>query len=113
MPAGSLGEHPFVVCVGHEMEPFRIRRAAFPCDTNYLGEPRPVIRAEFRTTAGVAGQVLDRVILDTGADTKPMCWLLMNAVVRRHVPVRPTPFPHLQYTKSNGPQTPTTRTAGR
>src|SRR5947209_20171228 len=29
------GKHPFVICVGHEDEPSRIRRAAFPYDRGH------------------------------------------------------------------------------
>lgn len=37
--AETSGRHPFVTCVGREDEPGRIRRAAFPCDASYPGEP--------------------------------------------------------------------------
>jgi hypothetical protein len=33
--AEATGKHPFFVCVGKEDEPCRIRRVAFPYDTNY------------------------------------------------------------------------------
>src|SRR5204862_126346 len=36
--AVGTGKHPFFTCVGREGEPFRVRRAAFPYDTNYPGE---------------------------------------------------------------------------
>jgi hypothetical protein len=39
--ARRLEPHAFVVCVGHEKEPFRIRRAAFPYDVGYFGERLP------------------------------------------------------------------------
>ena len=41
-------QHPFVICVGHENEPNRVRRVSFPYDTRYPNEALPVIRAEFR-----------------------------------------------------------------
>ena len=37
--AESTGLHPFFLCVGREEERCRIRRTAFPYDTNYLGKP--------------------------------------------------------------------------
>lgn len=67
--AKEAAEHPFVTCVGHEGESFRMRRVEFPYDTTYPGEPLPVIRAEFRKRCGTSGVVFDQVIADTGADT--------------------------------------------
>lgn len=66
--------HPFVICVGHEDQPYRMRRATFPYDTGYAGEPLPVIRAEFRRYSGIPGMVLGQVITDTGADTSALPW---------------------------------------
>lgn len=64
------GQHPFVIRVGHESEPwYRIRRARFPYDATYPGTALPVVSVEFRPTSGSPGVVLDRVIPDTGADT--------------------------------------------
>ena len=37
--AEATGLHPFFICVGREEEPCRIRRAAFPYDSGYLGGP--------------------------------------------------------------------------
>jgi hypothetical protein len=37
--AQSTGKHPFIICVGMEEEPCRIRRTAFPYNTSYPGEP--------------------------------------------------------------------------
>lgn len=68
--AHQVAEHPFVTCVGREKEPYRMRRANFAYDTNYPGEPLPVIR-RFR---GVPGLILDQVIADTGADTSALPW---------------------------------------
>lgn len=68
------GRHPFVICVGHEEEPCRVRRATFPYDTGYRGEALPLIRLEFRHTSGARGAVLDRVIPDTGADASVLPW---------------------------------------
>jgi hypothetical protein len=36
--AHKVAEHPYVICVGREDEPYRIRRATFPYDLNYPGE---------------------------------------------------------------------------
>ncbi|MBX9581076.1 MAG: hypothetical protein K2X87_12275 [Gemmataceae bacterium] len=72
--AEATGLHPFVICVGREDEPARIRRATFPYDTAYPGEALPVMPVEFRAAAGVPGTVLDRVIPDTGADSTVLPW---------------------------------------
>jgi hypothetical protein len=70
-----LAQHPFVVRVGHEGEPwYRIRRASFGYDTAYPSGALPVVSAEFRSTSGSLGVVLDRVIPDTGADTTTLPW---------------------------------------
>jgi hypothetical protein len=50
--AQATGRHPFVTCVGREDEPTRMRRASFPYDTSYPGEPLPVLSVEFRTASG-------------------------------------------------------------
>lgn len=57
--AEASGRHPFVTCVGREEEPCRMRRASFPYDGTYPGEPLPMLAVEFRTTSGVTGVVLD------------------------------------------------------
>jgi hypothetical protein len=72
--AESTGLHPFFICVGREEEPCRIRRGTFPYDTGYAGEALPVLAVEFRESSGAAGQVLDRVIPDTGADASVLPW---------------------------------------
>ena len=72
--AHQAAQHPYVICVGREEEPYRMRRANFAYDTGYPGEALPVIRAEFRRFSGVAGLVLDQVIPDTGADTSALPW---------------------------------------
>lgn len=72
--AQESGEHPFVTCVGHENEPSRMRRASFSYDMTYPGESLPVMAAEFRKQAGSPGVVLDRVIVDTGADASALPW---------------------------------------
>ena len=72
--AHQAAEHPYVICVGRENEPYRMRRANFAYDTSYPGEALPVIRVEFRRVSGVAGLVLDAVIADTGADTSALPW---------------------------------------
>jgi predicted aspartyl protease len=68
-------QHPFVVRVGHENEPwYRIRRSSFAYDAGYGSGALPVVSAEFRIAAGASGVVLDRVIPDTGADTTILPW---------------------------------------
>src|SRR5207244_9390580 len=39
--AQQSGRHPFVICVGKEEEPSRIRRSSFPYDTSYPIEALP------------------------------------------------------------------------
>lgn len=72
--AEASGRHPFVVCVGREDEPSRIRRASFAYDASYPGEPLPLLSVEFRSAEGSAGVVLDRVVADTGADASVLPW---------------------------------------
>jgi len=72
--AQKTGLHPHVTCVGHEFEPDRIRRATFPYDVNYPRDPLPLIEIEFRSSSGVPGVLLDRVIPDTGADSSTLPW---------------------------------------
>ncbi|MBI4489726.1 MAG: hypothetical protein HY694_11625 [Deltaproteobacteria bacterium] len=72
--AQESGAHPFVTCVGHEHEPSRMRRTSFSYDITYPGEPLPVMTAEFRKQVGSQGIVLDRVIVDTGADASALPW---------------------------------------
>ena len=64
--AEGTGLHPFLICVGEEDQPCRVRRAAFQYDSGYRGEPLPLVSVEFRKVKGLAGVVLDRVIPDTG-----------------------------------------------
>ncbi len=72
--AEASGQHPFLICVGKEEQPCRIRRTAFPYDTSYPGEALPLISVEFRLASGLPGIVLDRVIPDTGADASVLPW---------------------------------------
>jgi hypothetical protein len=72
--AEASGRHPFLICVGHEDEPSRIRRVSFPYDAAYPGEALPVIQVEFKRASGSAGIILDRVIPDTGADATVLPW---------------------------------------
>jgi len=72
--AQQSGRHPFVICVGREEEPCRIRRSTFPYDPGYPGEALPLIHVEFRQAGGSPGVVLDRVIPDTGADASVLPW---------------------------------------
>ena len=56
-------QHPFVVRVGCEDEPwYRIRRVSFTYDQAYPSGALPVVAAEFRAASGAAGVLLDRVI---------------------------------------------------
>ena len=72
--AEGTGLHPFLICVGEEDQPCRVRRAAFPYDSGYRGEPLPLVSVEFRKSKGSTGVVLDRVIPDTGADASVLPW---------------------------------------
>ncbi len=72
--AEASGQHPFLICVGKEDQPCRIRRVAFPYDASYAGEALPLISVEFRLASGLPGVVLDRVIPDTGADASILPW---------------------------------------
>jgi hypothetical protein len=72
--AEGTGLHPFVICVGREEQPCRIRRASFPYDTAYPGEALPLMQVEFRQSSGAPGVALDRVIPDTGADASVLPW---------------------------------------
>jgi hypothetical protein len=68
-------QHPFVVRVGYEDEPwYHIRRVSFSYDTSYPSTALPVLSAEFRSASGNTGILLDRVIADTGADTTTLPW---------------------------------------
>jgi hypothetical protein len=67
--------HPFVIRVGHEDEPwYHIRRNSFAYDVSYPPTALPVLSAEFRSTSGAPGSLMDRVIPDTGADTTTLPW---------------------------------------
>ncbi|HEY2909004.1 MAG TPA: hypothetical protein VGI99_02100 [Gemmataceae bacterium] len=72
--ARKIASHPFMTCVGREEIGLRMRRASFPYDKSYPGEPLPIIRAEFSKTQGSPGIALDSVILDTGSDTSALPW---------------------------------------
>lgn len=72
--AEATGMHPFLICVGREDLPCRIRRATFAYDVNYPGEALPVFNVEFRRNSGTLGTVFDRVIPDTGADASVLPW---------------------------------------
>ena len=72
--AEASGRHPFVICVGRENEPCRIRRVTTLYDTNYPIEALPLIGVEFQLASGAPGVVLDRVIPDTGADACVLPW---------------------------------------
>jgi hypothetical protein len=70
----ATGLHPYFTCVGHEHEPDRVRRAAFPYDSTYPGEALPVVSLEFRTDPANPGAILDCVIPDTGSDVSVLPW---------------------------------------
>ena len=72
--AEATGLRPFLICVGKEEQPCRIRLASFEYDTAYAGEPLPTITVEFRQSSGLPGVVLDRIIPDTGADASVLPW---------------------------------------
>jgi predicted aspartyl protease len=72
--AEASGRSPFVTCVGREEEPCRVRRVSFGYDSAYPGEPLPTLALEFRPVSGSPGVVLDRVIVDTGADASVLPW---------------------------------------
>ncbi len=74
MTGQASGKHPFIIRVGHEDEPSRIRRISFPYDKGYGGEAMPVLEVEYRATSGAAGVVLNQVIPDTGSDTSLIPW---------------------------------------
>lgn len=70
----TTGMHPYVTCVGRELEPNRMRRSTYSFDRAYPGEPLPVLPVEFRRTPGNSGVSLDHVIPDTGADASALPW---------------------------------------
>jgi len=72
--AQQSGRHPFLICVGKEEEPCRIRRCVFNYDTTYPGESLPLMSVEFCQASGSQGELLDRVIPDTGADASVLPW---------------------------------------
>jgi hypothetical protein len=72
--AQQSGRHPFVICVGKESEPSRVRRCLFPYDTSYPTEALPLPNVEFRQASGASGVLLDQVIPDTGADASVLPW---------------------------------------
>lgn len=72
--AEESGRYPFLICVGKEEEPCRIRRVSSPYDPGYPGEALPLISVEFRQAGGSPGVMLDRVIPDTGADASVLPW---------------------------------------
>lgn len=72
--AEASGQSPFVVCVGREDEPTRMRRASFAYDASYAGEALPILELEFRSASGSPGLLLDRIIADTGADASALPW---------------------------------------
>ena len=78
--AEASGRHPFFICVVREEEPCRIRRATFPHDTTYSGEPLPLISIEFRLASGSLEVMRDRVIPDTGRTRVSYHGLIVNCL---------------------------------
>jgi len=78
--AETSGLHPFVICVGREQEPSRIRRTNFAYDIAYPGEALPQLVVEFRPLHGVSSKFLDCVIPDTGADATVLPWADCQAI---------------------------------
>jgi hypothetical protein len=72
--AEASGQHPFIIRVGNEEEPCRIRRVEFPYDSTYPNEPMPLIDVEFRVASGQPGVFLEQVIPDTGGDATVLPW---------------------------------------
>jgi hypothetical protein len=72
--AKERAQHPFMICVGREDEPDRIRRSSFTFDSAHLPEPLPVMHVEFRRVQGQTGVPLDQVIPDTGSDASILPW---------------------------------------
>jgi hypothetical protein len=60
---GVVQRHPFVICVGREDEPYRIRRATFAYDPTYPGQPFPCqLLADFAGRERILGRdVLNRL----------------------------------------------------
>jgi predicted aspartyl protease len=74
LQSAQQAQHPFVICVGRENEPIRMRRVSFAYDSGYPGEALPVISLEYRCVRGGPGLILDQVIMDTGADASALPW---------------------------------------
>lgn len=72
--ARQSGLHPFVIRVGAESEPCRMRLATFAYDASYPNEPLPRIDAEFRPDGAASGAMMVGVIPDTGADASALPW---------------------------------------
>jgi hypothetical protein len=72
--AKERAQHPFMICVGREDEPDRIRRCSFAYDSAHLPEPLPVMDVEFRSVKGQAGVPMDQDIPDTGSDASILPW---------------------------------------
>ena len=72
--AKEHAQHPFMICVGREDEPDRIRRVTFAYDSSHKPEPMPVLNVEFRPVKGQAGVPMNQVIADTGSDASILPW---------------------------------------
>ena len=54
---GVMERYPFVICVGREDQPYRVRRATFAYDPTYPGQALLLRSAEFRSVSGSAGSI--------------------------------------------------------
>ena len=57
--AEASGLHPFLICVGKEEQPCRIRRTSFPYDATYAGEALPLISVTSGRGADASGWPLN------------------------------------------------------
>jgi hypothetical protein len=70
--AMRAARHPFVICVGYEDQPFRMRRSCFAYDTGYSPEALPLVSAEFRLASTCRGWFLTESS-PTRVRTQPRC----------------------------------------
>lgn len=72
--AQKSGAHPFVICVGRESEPCRMRRASFRYDSSYPSEALPVISVSKKPGIGGTNTPLDSITMLT-----PSSWTFGSA----------------------------------
>ena len=70
----QMARHCYLVRVGCEDQPCRMRRVTFAYDRSYGEEPMPVIELDFKKAVDGLSARFDRVIVDTGADASAMPW---------------------------------------